>query len=108
VKNRRVATPSFGAGILHGITRDRVIRLCSDLGLDLQERDITPFELSTADEVFLVGTKSEILAVGSVSGVSVGSGGAGPITKHLYREFCKVVLRAEEGTPVYEAESVSL
>jgi len=108
VKNRRIATPSFGAGILHGITRERVIRLCSDLGLDLQERDITPFELSTADEVFAVGTKSEILAVGSVSGVKVGSGGAGPVTKRLYQEFSKVVLRAEEGTPVYEAESVSV
>jgi branched-chain amino acid aminotransferase len=108
VKNSRIATPSFGAGILHGITRDRVIRLCSDLGLDLQERDITPFELNTADEVFVVGTKSEILAVGSVSGVKVGSGGAGPVTKRLYQEFSKMVLRPEEGTPVYEAESVSV
>jgi branched-chain amino acid aminotransferase len=108
VKNRRIATPSFGSGILHGITRARVIRLCSDLGLELQERDITPFELNTADEVFVVGTKSEILAVGSVSGVKVGSGGAGPVTKRLFQEFSKVVLRAEEGTPVYEAESVSI
>jgi branched-chain amino acid aminotransferase len=108
VKNRGIATPSFGAGILHGITRDRVIRLCSDLGMDLQERDITPFELSTADEVFLVGTKSEILAVGSISGVEVGSGGAGPVTKRLYQEFSRVVLRPEEGTPAYEAESVSV
>ena len=108
VKKRRIATPSFGAGILHGITRDRVIRLCSDLGIELQERDITPFELSTADEVFAVGTKSEILAVGSVGGVKVGSGGAGPLTRRLYQEFSKVVLRAEEGTPVYEAASVSV
>ena len=108
VKNRKVATPSFGAGILHGITRDRVIRLCSDLGLDLQERDITPFELNTADEVFVVGTKSEILAVGAVNGAKVGSGGAGPVTKRLFQEFSKLVLRAEEGTPAYEAESVSV
>ena len=108
VKKHRIATPSFGAGILHGITRSRVISLCSDLGLELQERDITPFELNTADEVFVVGTKSEILAVGSVSGVKVGSGGAGPVTKRLYQEFSKVVLRPEEGTSVYEAESVSV
>jgi len=106
VKNRKVATPSFGAGILHGITRDRVIKLCSDLGIELQERDITPFELTTADEVFFVGTKSEILAVGTISGANVGAGGAGPVTKRLYHEFSKAVLRAEEGTPVYEAESV--
>jgi branched-chain amino acid aminotransferase len=108
VKRHRIATPSFGAGILHGITRDRIIRLCYDLGLEIQERDITPFELTTADEVFVVGTKSEILAVGTVSGAKVGSGGAGPVTKRLYQEFSKVVLRPEEGTPVYEAESVSV
>ena len=108
VKNGKIATPSHGAGILHGITRERVIRLCSDLGLDVHERDVTPFELTTADEVFIAGTKSEILSVGSISGAKVGSGGVGPITKRLYQEFSKMVLRAEEGTPVYEAESVSI
>jgi len=107
-KNGRIATPSHGAGILHGITRERLIRLCSDLGLEVQERDVTPFELTTADEVFIVGTKSEVLSVGSISGAKVGSGGVGPITKRLYQEFSKVVLRAAEGTPVYEAESVSV
>ncbi len=108
VKDGKVATPSTAAGILHGITRERLIRLCSDLGMDVQERDVTPFELATADEVFMVGTKSEILAVGSVSGEKVGTGGAGPVTRKLYAEFSRVVQRAEEGTPVYEAESVSL
>jgi len=108
VKDGRVATPSTAAGILHGITRDRLIKLCSDLGLDAQQRDVTPFELTTADEVFLVGTKSEILAVGSISGAKVGTGGAGPLTKRLFHEFAKVVQRAEEGTSIYEAESVSI
>ena len=108
VKDGRVATPSTAAGILHGITRDRLIKLCSDLGLDVQQRDVTPFELTTADEVFLVGTKSEILAVGSISGAKVGTGGAGPLTKRLFHEFAKVVQRAEEGTSIYEAESVSI
>ena len=105
VKEGRVATPSSAAGILHGITRDRIIRLCSDLGMDVEQRDITPFELTTADEIFLVGTKSEVLAVGSISGGKVGTGGVGPITRRLYQEFAKIVLRPEEGTPVYE-ESV--
>jgi branched-chain amino acid aminotransferase len=108
VKDGRVATPSTAAGILHGITRDRIIRLCSDLGMDVNQRDVTPFELTTADEVFLVGTKSEILAVGSISGAKVGAGGAGPLTRRLYQEFSKVVQRAEEGTPIYEAEPVSV
>lgn len=108
VKDGKVATPSSAAGILRGITRDRIIRLCDDLGVDVDERDVTPFELNTADEVFLVGTKAEILAVGSISGIKVGTGGAGPLTKKLYEEFSRVVQRPEEGTPVYEAESVSV
>jgi branched-chain amino acid aminotransferase len=106
VKDGKLSTPSSGAGILHGITRRRVIALCSDLGLEVAERDITPFELSTADEVFLVGTKSEVLAVGSIGGVDVGTGGAGSVTRKLYGEFSRVVRRAEEGTPVYETERV--
>jgi len=108
VKDGKIVTPSSAAGILHGITRDRMIRLCSDLGMDVEQRDVTPFELNTADEVFLVGTKSEILAVVSISGVKIGTGGIGPLTKRLYQEFSKVVQRAEEGTPIYEAESVSV
>jgi branched-chain amino acid aminotransferase len=104
VKNGKVSTPTSGAGILHGITRDRIIKLCSDLGLDVQERDVTPFEMTTADEIFLVGTKSEILAVGSIGGVRVGTGRGGPFTKRLYKEFSRVVRRAEEGTPIYRAE----
>ncbi len=107
-KGGKIRTPTSAAGILHGITRDRIIRLCSDLGFEVEERDVTPFELNTADEVFLVGTKSEILAVGSIAGTKIGSGEAGPLTRRLYQEFSKVVLRPEEGTPIYEAESVSV
>ena len=108
VKGGKIATPSSAAGILHGITRDRIIRLCSDLGIEVAQRDVTPFELATADEVFLVGTKSEILAVGSISGSRVGGGGAGQVTKLLYLEFSKAVRRPGEGTPIYEPESVSI
>jgi branched-chain amino acid aminotransferase len=108
VKDRVVSTPSSAAGILHGITRKRMIRLCLDLGLDVYERDVTPFELLTADEVFLVGTRAEILAVGTIGGTKVGAGGVGPLTKRLYQEFGKVVLRPEEGTPMFQAESVSI
>jgi len=105
IKDKKISTPSPAAGILHGITRARVISLCSDLGFDVWERDVTPFDLVTADEVFLAGTKSEILAVGTIGGTKIGAGGVGPITRRLYQEFSRIVQRPEEGTPVYE-ESV--
>ena len=103
VKNKRVATPSSAAGILHGITRGRLIGLCADLGIEVEQRDITPFELRTADEVFLAGTKSEILAVGAIGGAKIGDGGVGPLTRRLYQEYSRVVFRPEEGVPVPES-----
>jgi branched-chain amino acid aminotransferase len=106
VKNGRISTPSSAAGILHGITRARVIVLCEDLGYEIQERDITPFEVFTADEVFLVGTKSEILGVGYVGDVRIGNGVAGPVTRRLVKEFTKVVQNPEEGTPIYRTQSL--
>ncbi|HYC11128.1 MAG TPA: branched-chain-amino-acid transaminase [Nitrososphaerales archaeon] len=106
VKDGKIATPSSAAGILHGITRARVVKLCSDLGFDVQERDVTPFEVFTADEAFLVGTKSEIVAVGSVGDIRIGSGTAGPVAQRLVKEFTKLVQRPEEGTPIYRAERV--
>jgi len=106
VKDNKVSTPSSAAGILHGITRSRIISICSTLGLEVKERDVTPFDLLTADEVFLAGTKSEMLAVGTIGGTKIGSGGVGPITRSLYREFSRIVQKAAEGTPIYESEPV--
>ena len=74
--------------------------------MEVRERDVTPFDLVTADEVFLAGTKSEMLAVGTIGGTKIGSGGVGPIARVIYREFSRVVQRPDEGTQIYEAESV--
>jgi branched-chain amino acid aminotransferase len=101
VKAGSISTPSPASGILHGITRARIISICTALGINVQERDVTPFDLITADEVFLAGTKSEIVAVGTIGGTTIGAGGVGPVTKTLYQEFGRMVQRAEEGTPVY-------
>ena len=108
VKGNKISTPATSSGILHGITRERIIRLCSDLGLDVSERDITLFEVLTADEAFLVGTKSEMLAIGNVNGTRIGSGAVGPVVKRLASEFAKLAARREEGTPAYESEYVDL
>ena len=106
-KDGTVSTPPSAAGILHGITRSRLIRLCEDLGIGVRERDITPFELITADEVFLAATKAEIVSVGTLNGIKIGSGLPGPLTLRLLLEFGRLVRRPEEGTPVYEQHSVS-
>jgi branched-chain amino acid aminotransferase len=108
VKDRRVFTPAHSSGILHGITRACIIRLCSNLGFEITERDVTPFEMQTADEVFLAGTKGEIIAIGNVNHRRIGSGGVGPMTRRLYQEFTRLVQRRDQGTPIYEPESVGV
>lgn len=95
-----LVTPPVTAGILNGITRKRVMKLGRDLGFNVLEKDITPFELMTADEVFLTGTKAELVPVVSVSGRTIGEGKVGSITKRLIDEFMKIRKDPSEGTSV--------
>ena len=90
VKDGRIMTPPPTSGILSGITRDCVIELAKSLGYEVVERELTPFELLTADEVFLTGTAAEIVPVESVNGRKIGEKIPGPITERLIREFEKL------------------
>jgi len=101
VKNGDVVTPSSSAGILHGITRARIIGLCKELKYSVTERDMTPFELFTADEAFFTGTLLGLASVGDVNGKKIGSGGVGPVIRELYDNFKEIVSRPEEGVPIF-------
>jgi branched-chain amino acid aminotransferase len=76
VKNGVIVTPPPTTGILTGITGAFVIRLARKLGYQVEEREITPFELITADEVFVTGTGAEILPVTKIAGRTIGDGKA--------------------------------
>lgn len=67
IKNKTLITPPPSAHILEGITRDTVINLAKHhLGLTVEERDISPSELLTANECFLTGTGVEITLVNQI------------------------------------------
>lgn len=100
VRNGTIATPPTTAGILDGVTRRRIIKLIRELGMDVVERDITPFELITAEEVFLTGTGAEILPVTKINGIQIGDGVPGPITRKVMQEFEKLVKSGKEGVRV--------
>jgi len=80
-------TSPISAGILHGITRDTVIRLARDMGHEVRETQIPREMLYISDEAFFCGTAAEITPVRSVDKIPVGSGKPGPITKALQTEF---------------------
>jgi len=98
VKEGKVITPPTCTGALPGITRTAVMKLAEKFGYSLAERNITPNELFTADEVFLTGTAAEIAPVREVNGRTIGDGKPGPITKRLMQEFDKMVRNPKEGT----------
>ncbi len=80
--------------ILPGITRDSVIVLARDKGIQVVEQRFTRDELYTADEAFFVGTAAEITPIREVDNRAIGEGKPGPTTLGLQKDFFAAV-RAE-------------
>lgn len=87
VKGKRLVTPPPSAGALEGITRGAVLDLAPSLGLVTEEKLFTPFELYTADEVFLTGTAAEVIPVVKIDARPIGDGKPGVQTRHLITAF---------------------
>jgi branched-chain amino acid aminotransferase len=101
VKNGRIYTPPSYTGALPGITAETVKELARNLGYEVIEKNITPYELFTADEVFFTGTAAEIVPVREINKRQIGSGKPGPITKRLMEEFSKLVQNPKYGILIY-------
>ncbi len=89
-KNIVFTTPANGT-LLPGLTRDSIITLAREAGLEVREQPLQREVLYTADEIFLTGTASEVTPVRSVDRLQVGSGRAGDVTKQLQRTFLDLV-----------------
>jgi branched-chain amino acid aminotransferase len=63
VRNGKLITPGLEQDILEGITRDSILTIAKDLGIETIERAIDKTELLIADEVFLSGTAAKITPV---------------------------------------------
>jgi branched-chain amino acid aminotransferase len=87
VKDGRILTPPAAASILVGITRDTVLALARDEGIQVVEQALPREALYVADEVFLTGTAAEITPVRSVDGIATRANGPGAITKRLMARF---------------------
>ncbi|GIK34028.1 MAG: branched chain amino acid aminotransferase [Gammaproteobacteria bacterium] len=87
VRDGVLYTPPSTASILTGITRDSVMVLARQAGIEVQERPIPREMLYIADEIFLTGTAAEITPVRSVDRINVGAGRRGPVTQRLQESF---------------------
>lgn len=90
VRGSVLVTPILDGSLLRGITRDAVLALAADMGLEVREQPVPREDLYTADELFFTGTASEVTPIRSVDRITVGSGKAGPITMEIQRRFLAV------------------
>jgi len=90
VTSANLVTPPPSAGILEGITREVVMDLARQAGITVLERNLTRYDVFTADECFLTGTAAEIIPVVKVDGRDVADGKPGAITLKLLESFRKL------------------
>ena len=93
VKDGEVVTPPVSAGILAGVTRQVVLDLAREDGMAVAERDMSRYDVYTADECFLTGTAAELIPVVRVDGREIGDGKPGPVTNRLLEMFRKEVAK---------------
>ncbi|MCC7195302.1 MAG: D-amino-acid transaminase [Gemmatimonadaceae bacterium] len=73
--------------ILPGITRQVVIAAARDAGVHVAEEPVTQQQLLAADEVFIVGTTTDVAPVVTIDGRAVGDGKPGPVTRRVQEAF---------------------
>ena len=95
-----LVTPPLCGTILPGITRDSVLHLLRDWGVEVEERKIGLSEIADAHdagslrEAFGVGTAAVISPVGELKyddkSLKVGSGSAGPIANKMFNSITNI------------------
>lgn len=91
VRDGALRTPFLDGTNLTGITRDSVIKIAEDLGIEVREGSVARESLYTADELFFTGTASEVTPIRSVDRIPVGEGKAGPVTLTIQKRFMEIV-----------------
>ena len=82
VRRGKLYTPDLTSA-LEGITRETILTLAREEGLDVIEKRITRDEVYVADEAFFTGTAAEVTPIRELDGRTIGSGARGPITEKL-------------------------
>ena len=95
VKNGVIFTPDLSAGALNGITRNTVLHIAQDLGLEVVQKRITRDEVYIADEAFFTGTAAEVTPIRELDRIPLGKddyvGSRGPITEKIQNAFFDIV-----------------
>ena len=90
VRNGKLITPDLTSA-LEGITRDTIVQLAGEIGLQVVEKRITRDEVYSADEAFFTGTAAEVTPIRELDNRAIGDGKRGPITEKLQSMYFDIV-----------------
>jgi branched-chain amino acid aminotransferase len=99
VRDGKIFTPPLGSSILEGVTRNTLVTLARESGLEVVEQRFTRDFMYTADEVFMTGTAAEVTPVREIDDREIGSETPGPVTAELQSTYFEHVKGAAEGHP---------
>ncbi|MDR6854684.1 branched-chain amino acid transaminase [Variovorax guangxiensis] len=91
VKGGVVYTPDLSAGALNGITRNTILHICKDLGIEVVQKRITRDEVYIAEEAFFTGTAAEVTPIRELDRIEIGQGSRGPVTEKIQSAFFDIV-----------------
>jgi len=100
VRDGKIKTPPSSAGALPGITREVIFQIAENLGVGIEESQMTRYDIYAADECFLTGTAAEVIAAVSLDRRLIGNGKPGPITEKFIESFRNIV--GQEGKIISE------
>ncbi len=98
VKDGRVATPDYN--VLEGISRQTVLDLCDELGLEVESRRISADEFRNADELFVTSTAGGVIGASRIDGRIMNDGRPGPVSEKLREMYWEKRLNGWHGEPV--------
>lgn len=96
VRDEFLLAPPKSALMLPGVTYDVVLELATANGIAHRVREISEFELRSAQEIWLTSSSKEVLAITTLDGRPVGTGRPGPLFARmyaLYQAFKRDVMR---------------
>ena len=98
VERGRLITPSTDNGIIPGVTREVIMEMAGEVGIQVSEGDISPEALGGFDEAFMTNAVIEVMPVVSVRGergkvISIGGGKPGKVTQRLMAAYREMVER---------------
>ena len=97
VTDHALLTPPTATN-LKGITRETILALAASLGIKVEEKPFTLFDVWTSKEAFICGTGAEVVPVLSVDDRAIGTGGIGPVTGRIVAAYHELV--RSQGTPI--------